>query len=406
MNTLNKEEAYINFLECVNKAQDIESLLKDTFKIIQKAFSVSRVQLWEEVSDLNELSIFYEYYSENETSMLKFRVSALPESTKRLFQEVTLWEYLNITDEKLIGFNIKSLIGVGFQLPEKKIGVLVLSSKEKNKKLNDTEINFLIRIKNQLEVSIEKVQMLQKNKEETKRLYNQNNKLRELDRLRTNFINNISHEFRTPLASILGFSKMLTSKNHISDSTKEIVEQIQQASNRLSSLISDFLQINKTTTEGWVAHFEPSDIGEIVKQSVEEFNSLYKSHTISYIISNNYPILKTDPKLIRQVLDNLILNAIKYSPGKDSVTVSLEISTNTKELNISVSDKGIGIDKEEIPKIFNRLYRSTNPQVQKIAGSGLGLAICKEIITTLNGKIEVESKLNKGSKFTFTLPIN
>ena len=406
MNTLNKEETYTNFLECINKASDIESLYDTALGLIHKIFNSNRVQIWEKVKDSNEISVLHEFTAGNKNSMLKFRTPILPESAKRTFERISIWEYQNITDKSLTEFKIRSLIGVHFQLPSEDKGCLILTFENENNNLNDTELAFLIRLKIQLEIGVLKIYKLQKITDEASRLLKQNTRLREQDRLKANFTNNISHEFRTPLASIVGFSKMLLTKSHPIESVKEIAQQIQQAANRLSSLISDFLQINRTSTEGRTANFEPCDIGEIIKYSVEEFYSLNKTHKVSYVISDNYPILNSDPKLVRQVLDNLISNAIKYSPKGGNVIVSLDFSESDKELKVSVTDQGIGIDKEEISKIFNRLYRSTNPEVQKITGSGLGLAICKEIITVLNGKIYVESKLEKGSKFSFTLPIN
>ena len=405
MSTLNKNELYINFLEAINKSLDIESIFQETFQIIYKMFNPYRVQLWEKISNLDEMSIFYDHFEGNESSMLKLRVPVLPDVTKKIVEKTNVWEYFNISNEILTKYNIKSLTGIDFKLPGGNKGTLILTSRDENKKYNDEEIKFLIKLKKELEHGIFKVEKYQENQDELRRLQNQNNRLREQDRLRTNFINNISHELKTPLASILGFSKMLTTKNFPSETAKEIVDQIQQSAQRLSALITDFLQINKIDTEGWLVHYEPCDIGELIKKSVEEFSSLNKNHKFSYFLSGNYPIIKTDPKLVRQVLDNLISNAIKYSPDGGTIIVSLHLSQDKKELQVLVTDPGVGISNEEIPKIFNRFYRSNNPRVQNITGSGLGLAICKEIITALNGNIEVESELNKGSKFSFTLPI-
>lgn len=406
MNTTNKNELYVSYLEALNKAQDIETLYNDAFEIIFKIFNPSRVQIWEKISNTSEMSIFYEYFKDNETSMLKFRIKPPEESLKKSFEKTNIWEYLIIKDETILRHNIKSLLGVEFSLPGQNKGLLVLTSKEENKKYSSAEIGLLIKMKKQLEDATFKIEKYQKSFDDFRKLQNQNNHLREQDRLRTNFINNITHELKTPLASIIGFSKILTSKNLDTKTSKEISDQIYFAANRLSSLVTDFLQINKIDTEGWLARIEACDIGEIIKKSIEEFISLNKECKISCLISDNYPIIKTDPKLIRQVLDNLISNAIKYSPKGGNITVSLQATPYEKELKISVSDQGIGIDKEEIKKIFNRFYRSTNPEVQKTSGSGLGLAICKEIITSLNGHIYAESESQKGSKFTFTLPIN
>ncbi len=406
MDTLNKEEAYTNFLECIIKASNTEILYNDALKCILNLFTVDRVQLWEKINSTNDLSVLFEQTNDTESSMLKFRLPVLSNNLKKTIQDETIWEYTNIIDNTLNKFNINSLTGINIKLLEKSECFLILASKAKNKKLTKNELDFLIKIKVQLEAEINKLKQFEKNKNEAERLQSHNINLREHDRLRTNFINNISHEFRTPLASIVGFSKMLTSKQNLSDSIKEIADQIHHAANRLSLLITDFLEINKSSTESWSAHIEPCDMGEIIKEAVEEFHSLNKDHKISYVVSDNYPILKTDPHLVRQVLDNLIINAIKYSPKGSKIIVSLDISLNNKIIKISVIDKGMGIDKNELSKVFNRLYRSPNPETQKIAGSGLGLSICKEIITILNGNIEVESELNKGSKFSFSLPIN
>lgn len=406
MSVINKNEIYINFLEVVNKALDVESLYEESLEIIQKSFNPNRVQIWEKIYNLNEMSIFHEYFEGKEASMLKLRVPVLAEATLKTTESTKVWEHLNIKDARFTKYDINSLIAIDFTFPSQNKGTLVLIFKEEQKKLTVEDLKFLINLKNQLEHGLFKVEKYQKSQEEVSRLQNQNSKLREQDRLRTNFINNLAHEFRTPLSSILGFSKILTSKHPSSETAKEIVEQIQHAASRLSNLVTDFLQINKIDTEGWLAHFEPCDLGELIKKSIDEFSSLYKAYKISYHVTGNYPIIKTDPKLIRQVLDNLISNAIKYSPNQGNIIVSLQTTSNEKEIKISVIDHGIGIEKEEILKIFNRFYRSSNPSIQKVSGTGLGLAICKEIINTLNGTIEVESELNKGSKFSFTLSIN
>ena len=313
---MNKDELYISFLEAMNKAQDLEFLYESAFQIIKKIFNASRVQIWEKLENINEMSISYEYFEGNETSLIKFRAPLLEDRFKKTFENTNVWEYVKITDIFFTRNNIKSLCGIEINLEEKNKSILVLTSKEENKKLTADELAFLTKIKTQLEYSISKVKKYQKNSIDLVSLQNQNSKLREQDRLRTNFINNISHELRTPLASILGFTKILINKNLSLETIKEMAEQIHEAGNRLSKLITDFLQINKIDTEGWLAHYEPCDLGEIIREAVEEFSSLNKNYSISYTLSDDYPIIKADPKLVRQVLDNLLSNAIKYSPGK------------------------------------------------------------------------------------------
>ena len=407
METSYKEQIYINFLEVINNALAPESLLKDTFQIIYKAFEankINRIQIWKHVTNSNDMSVSFEYYELKEDSMIKYRVPALPKETKRIFEKRNLWEYLNIKCKILNNFNIYSLIGIELKTSEQDNWVLVLTSKGKNLNFVKEEKIFISKLASWLETAIMKTEKFHRHNDQIKRLKNQNATLREQEQLKTNLINNISHEFRTPLSSILGFSNLLLNKKHSEETVKEISEQIQQAANRLSLLLSDFLQISKSAIDLWIPKIEPCDLGEIIKTSVEEFALLNRGHKLCYNILDNYPIINTDQKLVRLVLDNLISNAIKYSPNGGTISVSLELPK--KEIKISVSDKGIGISKEDQPKVFNRFYRSSNLKIQNISGSGLGLAICKEIITTLNGKIEVKSELNKGSIFSFSLLIN
>ena len=398
-------EIYIAFLEEVNLAKNTNSLYQSLFKAVSSIFRDFRLQIWERVNNETGYSIIVDLAENKESSMLKFKIKQFPESFKRTIKKDSIRE-AQINDELLNKLNIFYGIFLGLSLQEPTNAFVVIALEKEPKELSQDEIDFLEKIRTHFEKALKKETLLGKKNDDSKRLLMQNENLREQDRLRTNFINNISHEFRTPLSSILGFSKMLTTKNSLNDSAKEIAQQIQSAAGRLSSLVTDFLQINRITTEGWLAHFEPCDIGEIIKSSAEEFSSLNKTHEISYKISDNYPILKTDPKLVRQVTDNLISNAIKYSPSGSIIKITLEVSDNKKEILVTVTDEGIGITRDEMPKIFNRLYRSSSPEVQKTPGSGLGLTICREIIIGLGGKIHAESESGKGSKFTFTLPVN
>ncbi len=396
-------EAYTTFLEEVNLGKDLDSLYESLFKVISSIFNKFRLQIWETTSSTDDYSIIADLNKENQPSIIKFMVKHFPETLKKIIKKNNIWE-VHTNDELLNKFNIFYLVGMDLDPQDSKKLLIIIALKEKNKELNQNEIELLDKIRMHFEKALKKELLLKKNIDDSKRLLMQNENLREQDRLRTNFINNISHEFRTPLSSILGFSKMLISKNNLNEPAKEIAHQIQQAASRLSYLISDFLQVNRITTEGWLAYFETCDIGEIIKNSVEEFSPLHKSHSIKYKITDNYPIFKTDPKLVRQVIDNLLSNAVKYSPSGGTINIILETLNNKKDIAITVTDEGIGINKEELPKIFNRLYRSPNPDVQKVTGSGLGLTISKEIAISLGGKIEAKSEFGKGSSFTFTLP--
>ena len=398
-----EKDTYIDLLEAINKSSDIDELFNALFKPLLKLTDTERIQILKRNPVTKTFFVSYECCREELIPMLSYNYQQLQKVQN--IGDVNIWESQSVTDEEFLKYRMKSYLGISIKLSEGSEGIWLFISDKKGKDFKHY-LDFLNRLKNQIEIAVDRIYKLNKNADEVKRLLIQSNNLREQDYLKSSFINNICHEFRTPLSSIMGFSKMLLEKENSKESIREITRQIQFASKRLSSLISDFLHVNRMNTTGWVPNFESCDIGEIVRNSVEEFYSLNKDHEITYKISSNYPTVKTDPRLVRQVLDNLISNAIKYSPDGGLIEVCVDIQEDKKSLKISVSDHGIGIRSEELSKIFDRLYRSVNPFVQNIPGSGLGLSICKEIVSALNGNIEVSSQVNNGSNFSFTLPVN
>ena len=397
MTIKNKDQIYIEFLEALNHADTSENLYETTFQIIQEVFNTDRIQLWENSLNSNDILVSYEYLKNNLNSMLRERVPSPTFKINYLVQS-------DIKNKTLNNFGIKSLCSILLFEDFKDKRILVLCYNKKNIELIKEDLDFLIRISKELNTGINKLRKYEESIGVASTLQNQNNKLREKEHTQTNLINNIAHELRTPLSSILGFTRMLTSKKINEDKHKEIQEQINRAANRLAAIVTDFIEITRLQTEGWITNHERTDIGKIIKNAVEEFAPLNKKHNFLANISNNCPLIETDPKLVRQVLDNLITNSIKYSPNGGRIVILLN-APNKKELEISVKDEGLGIEEEEIPKIFNRFYRLKTTNTENIEGTGLGLAICKEIVSILNGKIKVVSKPNKGSTFTFTLPV-
>ena len=232
-------------------------------------------------------------------------------------------------------------------------------------------------------------------------LQEQNSKLQQIENVRSTYLNNLIHELKNPLTSVLGFSKLLLSSEFDSNKQRDFLEQIHNSATRLEELLNDLLQINKLESGGWFVRWEESNIVNIVKQSVEDFSSLYEDYNINFSTNTTEAHLKTDPKLIRQVIDNLLSNAIKYSPA--SKTINISTTKKHNDLEVSITDNGIGIQKEELSKIFNRFYRVKTKTTENISGSGLGLSICKSIADLLNCEITIDSEINKGTKVNFLI---
>lgn len=263
-------------------------------------------------------------------------------------------------------------------------------SKTKIKEISNSIFNNL---KGFLEASLERLKLLE----------DENLQLVKLNETRTELINNVSHELRTPLVSIMGFSKILQRREVDQALIKEASEQIQSAGSRLSRMIDDLIQLNRANTRGWDIIIENLDIGEITNFVIESMSPLNKDHKFSCNFPDDYPLIDGDRKLLRQVIENLFLNAIKYSPEGGEITCSIKTDSIKNKLFFTIEDQGIGMTKEEVKKVFDRFYRAKNPFTENIAGLGLGLSICKDVVEAINGNIYCESDFGKGSKFTLEL---
>jgi signal transduction histidine kinase len=230
-------------------------------------------------------------------------------------------------------------------------------------------------------------------------------KLRELDRMKSEFISNVSHELRSPLHSIRGFTKLLLAEKVPDPETqKEFLTTIDKQSEQLGNLIDDLLNMSRLESGRFQIYKERISIKNTIHDAVEGFHSLAseKSIVINEDIRSTLPEIDGDRERLGQVIDNLLSNAIKFSNDGGRVTVNGEV--NGSELLVRVTDCGIGISKETMPHLFERFYRAKDLMAR--GGTGLGLYISKQIIEAHGGRIWAESKVGEGSIFSFTLPLN
>lgn len=263
-------------------------------------------------------------------------------------------------------------------------------SKIKIKQISDSIFNNL---KNFLEASLVKLKVLEQ----------KNQELVEINKFKVDLINNVSHELRTPLVGILGFSNMLQRHQNSPEIINEASLQIVDASNRLSRMIDDLIQLNRANNIGWQVSFEKVDFKEMIEFALKTLAPLQTNHQFNFNFNDNLAALRADKKLLLQIIENLLTNAIKYSPDGGEILISAH--SDSKHFHFSVSDHGIGMTEEDVAKIFDRFYRVKSAKTNKIHGLGLGLAICKDLITALDGEISCKSILGEGSTFTIRLPL-
>ena len=236
----------------------------------------------------------------------------------------------------------------------------------------------------------------------------ENQRLRELDKIKTQLYTNITHEFRTPLSLILGMVEQI--KENPQDWYNEGLQMIKRNGQLLLNLISRILDLNKLQAGSLPLHYIQADIISYLQYITESFQSYAISKNIQLTFHTEIEELVMDyePEQLLIVLSNLLSNAIKFTPENGNIVLHLkQLSTpyTTSHLQIKVKDSGIGIPKEEIGKIFNRFYQIKNSKNFQNWGTGIGLAFSKEVVELMGGQIKVESVLQKGSNFIVLLPV-
>jgi PAS domain S-box-containing protein len=218
------------------------------------------------------------------------------------------------------------------------------------------------------------------------------------------FVSMVSHEFRTALTSIQGFSQLLQESTVSEEEVKDFAHDISTDALRLHRMITDLLDLEKMQSGQLVLNRAITDFNKLVTRVADQMRVVSAQHPVLTELDNSVPPLMLDQDKIIQVLINLLSNAIKYSPQGGAVRVASAVEDTM--LHVYIEDKGMGIPTEALEKIFTPYNRIHSERTQFIQGTGLGLAIVRQIITLHGGNVWAESMSNRGSTFHFTLPIN
>jgi two-component system phosphate regulon sensor histidine kinase PhoR len=230
-------------------------------------------------------------------------------------------------------------------------------------------------------------------------------RLKELEKIRQDFVANVSHELRTPLTTIKGYAETLLEGALKEEVAFQFVQIIRRHTDRLTKIVEDLLMLSKIESREFQLKKEVISLPGFIDDVIDFVKELAEKKKIS-ISRDQIPSslsVEADRNYLEQVLINLLDNAIKYTPEGGSVTIS-PIEKDAGEIEFSIEDNGIGIPKEDLPRIFERFYRVDKGRSQELGGTGLGLSIVKHLIQAHGGKVWVVSQPGKGSTFCFTLP--
>jgi two-component system, OmpR family, phosphate regulon sensor histidine kinase PhoR len=237
-------------------------------------------------------------------------------------------------------------------------------------------------------------------------LFHDITELKRADEMRRDFVANVSHELRTPLSILRGYIETLLDDPKMPRSeTARILEVMEQHSKRLGLLANDLLTLAQLESGSSRLHLSEIDLSQFFAGLIRDWKKEFLTKDLKAIVdvAANVPLLRADEARLREVFDNLLDNAVKYSSKKGEVR--LKAAPGDDETVLSVSDDGIGISNEDLPRIFERFYRADKARSRELGGTGLGLSIVKHIAQLHGGRVEAESELGRGTTIRVVLPV-
>ena len=231
----------------------------------------------------------------------------------------------------------------------------------------------------------------------------QHRQLRESERLRSELVSVISHEVRTPLACVLGYTSLLQTRPVDEATRQEYLSIISDEARRVEGLVGDLVDVKRIEQGRLELEPEPFDLGALVKEQVRIFEGRSERHTIQLDSAGDSLVVRADRNRLAQVIANLLANAVKYSP--EGGVVEVDAAVHNGDVRVSVRDHGIGISEADRPRIFTKFFRGSKG-LAGIGGMGLGLAVSRDIVEAHGGRMGFESKVGRGSVFWFELGLN
>lgn len=374
-----------------------------------------------------EYGVFVIY--KNEDLVIQNTVDSLPvtiTSSKSLlnnFKHVNQKTILKIEPSKhqsLTTFMEANRVGaiVRLKTSDKVIGFLLLGDRKNGANYNGHDLQLLDLVANDLALALQNAQRYEEIKafnetlqakinDATKALKRTNAKLIALDDAKDEFISMASHQLRTPLTSVKGYISMLLEEDlgKINENQKQALKEAFDSSQRMVFLISDFLNVSRMRTGKFLLESKETDLTQIVTEEIQQLKEMaaLREQVVVYTPPKKFPIVMLDENKIRQVMMNILDNAIFYTPRNGKITITLESTKD--EIIYKVTDEGIGVPEKEQHRLFTKFFRAENARKARPDGTGLGLFMAQKVITEQGGSIIFKSKLGEGSTFGFRFPL-
>ncbi len=275
-------------------------------------------------------------------------------------------------------------------------GLLLVADRDAGEPFTEDDLNLLLAVAGQSTVAVENLGLHEA-------LKRQKALLEEYDRLKSEFVAIVAHDFRKPLMAIRGFAELVLEEPDLPvEARQEFMRTVINETDQLANLANDTLLITRVETGEFEFRWADIDVGPFILDSVPLGLS---DHSVLMDVPADFPRIVADPDRLRQVLNNLASNAVKYSPEGGSILVRCR-QRGSEHVVIEVVDHGLGVPEDQVGRLFQKFSRVRTDQHMAIQGTGLGLYICRLLVEGMGGQVWVESEVGRGSTFGFVLPID
>ncbi|MDB5169714.1 MAG: hypothetical protein JWN82_110 [Candidatus Saccharibacteria bacterium] len=298
---------------------------------------------------------------------------------------------------------LKSLYIIKLMARRRLVGLLVVGFSEPVTELSPSDTTLMDHLSESIGVALDNKLLFEENQQVLRQLKVSNEKLKALDEAKDDFVSMASHQLRTPLTAIKGYTSMVLEGDagKINAVQKKLLEQSFTSSQRMVYLIADLLNVSRLKTGKFVIDAAPVNLAEVVEQEIGQLKETATGRqlTLTYDMPKKFPTLLIDETKTRQVIMNFVDNAIYYTPAGGKIKVKLVETPASVEFR--VTDNGIGVPRSERPHLFTKFYRAANARTARPDGTGLGLFMAKKVIVAQGGAIIFETEEGKGSTFGF-----
>jgi two-component system NtrC family sensor kinase len=389
-------DALKQMAKAITSQLDLEEVLNQALEMTISLTAAHEAAIWLVDERSDELFLEAEFGIE-ETAIRHMRLPVVDSKAGEVIRTgKSLWDNRGTEEDPVkvkTGYLVEAVLYMPLSHGGTTFGVLSAVHREMGREFSDQDDQLLEAIADFAAIAIHNARMYQQ--------------IQQNDQVKTEMIQNISHEIRTPLQIMLGYVDLiLEGQDPLTDAQRQYLQIMSQQADRLTWLMDNIVTL-QSTYDKRLPSVQRVELAPLLAGSLEQYRPRAKEHGIQLFLTveQRLPAVWTNPLAVFRVMDNLLSNALKFTPEEGQVTISAGLAEPGKAVHVSITDTGIGIPPEAHERIFERFFQYDGGMARHFGGIGLGLAVCKELLGQYGSRIWVDSTVGEGSTFTFTLPV-